>query len=515
MNILPLVVREMHVALRRRSTRGIWLSFGAGSMLFVVWALLSWTGNPLTAGRTVFEYLAYAAVAVILLLSIFLTSDNISRERREGTLRFLFLTDLHGRDVVLGKMAAMGLVPCYALVAMFPALATCQLVGGVTLPEFCRMLLALVLTLAYSLSVATAVSCWCQAQRQAQFVTAGILLVVNPAILCSWYADAGAFWLGSIWLGALSVVLVLWSCGFLETTWRMEQPAPGGEEKPAARAARQTLGESSPVAWLMAPRIRATPLPWLVAGAVAIVALIYMLAPRAFLTWLLAALVIVFICFQAALIVRSVYAFYQDRQDGSLELLLGTKLTMEELLDGFHRAMVRRALPLLWLVTICCGMVALLLYLDGSTNLALVPGAMAITLWVSFLSFAWVGLFRSLMSSHPVFAMLQTFGRVVLPPLAVVLFVQFSSRPTAASVLGAWIVATFFLGIFFANEAKAALQKYGRELLLRPRCDRPPEIESEWSFINWDEEMITHPATRRPGRTGWEFDAPESNMRSA
>lgn len=504
MNILPLVMREMHVALRRRSTRAIWLSFGAGSMVLVIWALLSWTGNPLTAGRTIFEYLAYVAVGIILVLSIFLASDNISRERREGTIHFLFLTDLQGRDVVLGKMAATGLVPAYALVAMFPALATCQLVGGVTFPEFCRMLLGLVMALAFSLSVATAISCWCQTQRQAQFSAAGVLLLANPAMLCAWYASPKYFWHAFFWMGVVSLALVLWSCGFLSATWRREEVVPKSRTAEATRRSRPPLTQSSPVAWLMGPRIRVTPLPLLMAGLLFIAGVIFVMSPRNFAKWLFAALVMVFVCFQAVLIVRSVYAFYQDRQDGSLELLLGTKLTMEELLDGFYHAMVRRALPLLWLLTICCGLVGVLLHLAGHPNLSLVPGAMAITLWVSFMSFAWVGLFRSLMSSHPIFAMLQTFGRVVLPPLGVLLFVQFSSRPTATAVLGSWIMATFFLGAFFANESKTALQKFGRELLLRPHCDAPPEIESEWSFINWDEGHLAAPV--RPAESEWSMD---------
>ena len=500
MNIFPLVVREMHVALRRRSTRLIWLSFGAGSMVLVVWALLSWMGNPLAAGRTIFEYLSYAAVAIILVLTIFLASDNIARERRESTLQFLFLTDLQSRDVVLGKMTATGLVPAYGLVAMFPALATCQLVGGIAFSEFWRMTLGLVMGLLFSLSVATAVSCWRQVQREAQFTTAAILLLANPALLCSWYSAPKAFWAGFILMSIASMVLVFWSCGFLSATWRLDEGAPETAE-PATKKSRPRMAESAPVAWLMAPRIRITPLPWVAGGMIVLTAAIVLIAGNNSARWLFAALVMIFVCFQAALVVRSVYAFYQDRQDGSLELLLGTRITMEELLEGFHEAMVQRARPLLLLLTVCCGGVAVLLLREGNLEAALIPGAMAITLWISFISFAWVGLFRSLMSNHPVFAMAQTFVRLILPPLGVVVFVLLSSRPSMVMVLGAWVVATFFLGTFFASDAKKALQKYGRELLLRPHSDRPPEIESEWSFINWDEDHITHPVRR--GEPEW------------
>ncbi len=47
---------------------------------------------------------------VIALASVVITADCISRERREGTLSLLFLSTMKGRDVVLGKLAALGLV---------------------------------------------------------------------------------------------------------------------------------------------------------------------------------------------------------------------------------------------------------------------------------------------------------------------------------------------------------------------------------------------------------------------
>ncbi|HQU46125.1 MAG TPA: hypothetical protein PK867_25150, partial [Pirellulales bacterium] len=42
-----------------------------------------------------------------------LTADCISSERREGTLGLLFLTDLRGHDVVLGKLVVAGLGAFY------------------------------------------------------------------------------------------------------------------------------------------------------------------------------------------------------------------------------------------------------------------------------------------------------------------------------------------------------------------------------------------------------------------
>jgi ABC-type transport system involved in multi-copper enzyme maturation permease subunit len=155
MNPLPLLSRELIVASRRPITQRLKLGFGGGSMLVAVWSLLVSTGD---AGPTVFMALTGIAVVLAMFTGIFVASDTISRERREGTLGFLFLTDLHAHDVVLGKLAAAGLVPAMALLSMFPALALCQLVGGVPAGLFWKTMLALVVTLLYSLSATIYVS---------------------------------------------------------------------------------------------------------------------------------------------------------------------------------------------------------------------------------------------------------------------------------------------------------------------------------------------------------------------
>ena len=56
----------------------------------------------------------------------------------------LFLTDLKGYDVVLGKFIARSLPALYGLLALLPLIGIPLLLGGVTGSEFWRMALALV-----------------------------------------------------------------------------------------------------------------------------------------------------------------------------------------------------------------------------------------------------------------------------------------------------------------------------------------------------------------------------------
>ena len=77
----------------------------------------------------VFTGVGVVAFGFALLSGLFLTSDCISEEKREGTLGLLFLTDLTGYDVVFGKLAATSLHVFYAMVAIFPVLAIPLLMG--------------------------------------------------------------------------------------------------------------------------------------------------------------------------------------------------------------------------------------------------------------------------------------------------------------------------------------------------------------------------------------------------
>ncbi len=79
-------------------------------------------------------------------------------EKREGTLGLLFLTDLCGHDVVLGKLVSTSAQGFYALLAAFPILALALMAGGLAPGDFWRALLTIANTLFLSLSAGLLVS---------------------------------------------------------------------------------------------------------------------------------------------------------------------------------------------------------------------------------------------------------------------------------------------------------------------------------------------------------------------
>src|SRR5262249_40001083 len=118
----------------------------------------------------------WLSLAAGLSAGLFFTSDCLSEEKREGTIGLLFLTDLRGFDVVLGKLLATSLRGFYALLAVFPILAVTLLMGGVTGAQFWKTALALVNALFLSLAVGLYVSAL---NRDSQKALAGTLLLLS------------------------------------------------------------------------------------------------------------------------------------------------------------------------------------------------------------------------------------------------------------------------------------------------------------------------------------------------
>src|SRR3974377_2058980 len=131
MTFLPIVARELRVTARRPGT--FWVRSGAALAILVVgtWYFLMNPGQPPhDIAMGLFGILTGSAVFYCLFSGVWFTADCLSEEKREGTLGLLFLTDLKGYDVVLGKLVATSLNGSYAVLAVLPILALPLLLGG-------------------------------------------------------------------------------------------------------------------------------------------------------------------------------------------------------------------------------------------------------------------------------------------------------------------------------------------------------------------------------------------------
>jgi hypothetical protein len=147
--------------------------------------------SPRTAtaalSQNLFTAFGVLALAFCLTAGIFLTADCLSEEKREGTLGLLFLTDLRGYDVVLGKLMSTSIRSANGLLAILPIMGLPLLMGGVTRGEFWRVILALLTTLFLSLNLGMFMSALNREARQAMSSTILGLLFLAGLLPTTWW----------------------------------------------------------------------------------------------------------------------------------------------------------------------------------------------------------------------------------------------------------------------------------------------------------------------------------------
>ena len=178
MIFLPIVVRELRVAARRKGTyrARFWTALAAiafGSYLVCVFDMMGRAGRP--GGAMVFNTLAVLCFLSCLSLARN-TLDCISEEKREGTLGFLFLTDLKGHDIALGKLFSSSLISFYSIFGIFPIVAVSLLLGGVSARQFWQTALALLNVFFFSQTAGLLVSGFSRKRNNAAFGAAALLL---------------------------------------------------------------------------------------------------------------------------------------------------------------------------------------------------------------------------------------------------------------------------------------------------------------------------------------------------
>ncbi len=386
MTFLPIVDRELRVRARQPRTyrvrqRGALVAIVAAGILLTFSQLFATPGR---LGSVLFGFLSWLAFLACLLEGPRTTADCLSEEKRAGTLGLLFLTDLKGHDVVLGKGIASSLNSFYALLAVFPPLAISLLLGGVTGGEFWRVVLALLNTLFLSLNTGMLVSAASRQERRAWTASVGILLFVavvppllwwgpfRPAAWSAWFSPTAAFlgaadgaykmnpqryWHAQLGMQVLSWVFLFAASYILPRAWqdrparaqasqaqRVSSPVDPVAEARRARE-RQRLLSLNPVAWLAGRHERELGCLWalvIAAGGTAVLAwLISQGAMPVALSFLPGAVALHFVL-AVWVAFRASHMFAESRDSGALELLLATPLSVKDILDGYGLALKRQ-----------------------------------------------------------------------------------------------------------------------------------------------------------------------------
>lgn len=293
MNAQPIVARELRVAARARSAYVARVTAAGAAVLVGGTQIGMQTDLSRGAGQgsDLFATLGGLALVLVCLAGPLWTAGTLCRERREGTLGLLFLTDLSPWDIVWGKLAATSLTAVCALLALLPMLAVSLLLGGVSPGELSRAALVLGNTLWLSLALGLAISSRCEQERSAVALTFFLLFLLTVAIpwlmgalappgaaarvwgetlspLGAWkrvptlaYApEASRFWLGLAFTHALGWLALRGAARGCARAWR--EGSPGPTERWQARLLRAVVGGPEQVRRRRTALLERHPLLW-------------------------------------------------------------------------------------------------------------------------------------------------------------------------------------------------------------------------------------------------------------
>lgn len=367
----PIVQRELLISSRKPLT--FWSRILAALGAFAAVLLIVGIDPNVTVagslGFRLFLFLTNAAFFLCLFGGVLLTADCLSVEKREGTLGLLFLTDLKGYDVVLGKFAAKSITALFCLLAIVPMLAIPILLGGVTGPTFWRVILALFNTAFLSLSIGIFVSVLCRDARNVFAVSEFIvfLLMLLPSA-ASIFFPAWMGWFGLVspgigfrsaftnfgtqshfLLSFICLHLLGWMCLLaaslrVQTSWQEGQKHKSERRKwwrathESRLALRRKLLPINPLLWLESRDAHVRIVLTIAMIGTAIACWFINASPRA-LHWSqpgAAVISIILLHFVLTLLMafdaggRLVHA----RADGALAIVLSTGLSVEEIIRG-------------------------------------------------------------------------------------------------------------------------------------------------------------------------------------
>ena len=533
---LPIVERELGIASRNL---GSWLSRWIIAIVAVcfggLWLGMAYSVGGMMKGDVFFAILAWACFVYCLLAGLWTTSDTLTREKTDGTLGLLFLTDLRGYDVVLGKMITASLKSFYGVLAVLPVLALPLLMGGVTNDQFWRTAGALLNILFFSLSMGMFFSALSWSSGRAVFWTffslfsvtmlplihlwlggtASALNFVSPGFAM---ANASAPVIGTpaagfsgywAWLGSglavsgMLLVLASWTIShrWRETKLRPQTPSLGertdGDRLQSSAERQSAILDANPAGWLVW-RVRSfrTSRRLLMALMITIGLVLpgFVVLAGAGIDdlWIFMGSLVWVGSFWIRLEVarHAVTTIHEAKASGALEQILVTPVDERQFRRGHFAAMVRFWMwPVILLASLPIVAALLSMFMEGwifddalfgVSIMGLMSGLIAVVFFGDLFALYYSGCWFALRSSNYSAAFWKTFGFVYL-------------LPTIGSVLFCWMGQFIWLitDIIFIVWPLTSLQgnfrravsgeygiRYARPLPSPATAPTPPVIDS-------------------------------------
>lgn len=512
MKVLPVVERELREASRKRSSYRMRWVLATVAILIGAWAYMesiSW-GNPTRMGMEIFALLTVAAVVFCTMTGVFVTADCLSREKRQGTLGLLFLTDLKGVDVVLGKLVATSVVVSYGMLSVFPILAVPMIMGGVAHEEFGRALLVVANGMFFSLALGMFISTCSYHERKAIGATFLVLLVLNLGfpLLGAFLDEAGVsmrgelwaipsmgmhytlifeneyktsrelFWTGVIGYHASAWILLMLSSLLLPHRWQEtgDSVIRGGwrewwrtwrlGEPKTRRGLRLHWLAVNPYSWVILRDRWKRLYPWGLFGGV----LFIWLLGWSFVDWWddvamqMMTMLAVHLVLKVLVASEATYRLSEERRQGTLELLLSTPMNVGELLRGQFLALMKQfAGPIIAFLLFDLLMFAIIMeeVRGGESEFLLFLFFTMAALPLDCVALSWLGMLMAMRSKSYVWATAGSLGVILGFPVVAfaVLMVMFAFGRVRGmnqeTILGLWIMlglGTSALAIVYSHK---------------------------------------------------------------
>ena len=126
----PIIIRELRLSSRRWTSYWLRLLAAAAVVASIFFWFEATRFTFVQAGSQLFAHMHRIILGTIWILVPLMMCDCLSRERREGTLGLLFLTDLRAWDIVCAKAFVHVLHALTLWVAVLPIIAVPLLLGG-------------------------------------------------------------------------------------------------------------------------------------------------------------------------------------------------------------------------------------------------------------------------------------------------------------------------------------------------------------------------------------------------
>jgi ABC-type transport system involved in multi-copper enzyme maturation permease subunit len=192
MIVWPVITRELRASARQPFTYYLRL-LGVAAMLFACMLfLLEYDALGHNVGGKLFGRLHFTLFWAVWILVPLLAADCLSRERREGTLGLLFLTQLKANDIVMAKGLAHGLRALTLGLSVLPVVTIPFLLGGVSWTEAVMSVVMNLGAICLALAAGVLASAWSRAWLRALLHAAvlAICLLLAWGLVTGWLLSA-------------------------------------------------------------------------------------------------------------------------------------------------------------------------------------------------------------------------------------------------------------------------------------------------------------------------------------